>query len=354
MDFFLGGAAHGSVASMLLNSGFDTNVMRPFIDDRYPGRSFVNQVINGEEVAVPVQNNTGFLRAADWQVIDRAIVKAAKLRLRGVADLRSRDLEYVIPDGMGRYSLLTETQSDVREASVDMDGLTDTRSDRPIFGLTTLPLPLIHADFNLPTRLLAASRNGGSALDTSTIELSARRVIEQAESMLFGTAGTLNFGGNAIQGYTNYSGRILQTLTNPALTAWTPQKLIDEVLQMQGKSITDLHYGPWLLYFSTDWRKYLEEDYKTSASASSVTLRQRIKAIDGIVDVLTADYLPAQTAILVQLTPEVVRMVIGLELVCVQWESHGGMQQNFKVMAIYVPQLRADANGNTGIVHGLY
>jgi hypothetical protein len=28
------------------------------------------------------------------------------------------------------------------------------------------------------------------------------------------------------------------------------------------------------------------------------------------------------------------------------------MMLNFKVMAILVPQLRADFNGNTGIVHG--
>ena len=35
-----------------------------------------------------------------------------------------------------------------------------------------------------------------------------------------------------------------------------------------------------------------------------------------------------------------------------QWEGQGGMEVNFKVMAILVPQLRDDFNGNTGIVHG--
>jgi hypothetical protein len=28
------------------------------------------------------------------------------------------------------------------------------------------------------------------------------------------------------------------------------------------------------------------------------------------------------------------------------------MRQNFKVMALMVPQLRVDGDGNTGIVHG--
>jgi hypothetical protein len=45
-------------------------------------------------------------------------------------------------------------------------------------------------------------------------------------------------------------------------------------------------------------------------------------------------------------------MVIGMDVTTVQWETHGGMRLNFKVMAIMVPQLRSDFNGNAGIVHG--
>jgi hypothetical protein len=41
-----------------------------------------------------------------------------------------------------------------------------------------------------------------------------------------------------------------------------------------------------------------------------------------------------------------------MEITTLQWETHGGMMQNFKVMAIMVPQIRGDFNGNTGIVHG--
>jgi hypothetical protein len=35
----------------------------------------------------------------------------------------------------------------------------------------------------------------------------------------------------------------------------------------------------------------------------------------------------------------------------VQWETVGGMRLNFKVMAIQVPQIREDFNGNCGICH---
>jgi len=54
----------------------------------------------------------------------------------------------------------------------------------------------------------------------------------------------------------------------------------------------------------------------------------------------------------VQQTSDVIREVVGMDITTVQWEEEGGMRLNFKVMAILVPQLRADFNGNTGIVHG--
>ena len=58
------------------------------------------------------------------------------------------------------------------------------------------------------------------------------------------------------------------------------------------------------------------------------------------------------TMLLVQMTSDVVRAVKGMQITTVQWESHGGMMLNFKVMCIMVPQIRADHNGNTGLVHG--
>jgi hypothetical protein len=75
--------------------------------------------------------------------------------------------------------------------------------------------------------------------------------------------------------------------------------------------------------------------------------------VDGITDMRTVDYLPSYTMVMVQLTTDVVREVVGMDVTTVQWETHGGMQLHFKVMAILVPQIRADQNNNTGIVHGV-
>jgi len=52
------------------------------------------------------------------------------------------------------------------------------------------------------------------------------------------------------------------------------------------------------------------------------------------------------------MTTDVVRLVIGMDLITVAWDTVGGLQKNFKIMSIIVPQLRADQNGNSGIVYG--
>ena len=96
----------------------------------------------------------------------------------------------------------------------------------------------------------------------------------------------------------------------------------------------------------------MDDDYSTAKGDN--TLRQRLQSIDGITDVRTADFLSptAFILILVQQTADVARLVMGMDITTVQWETHGGMRLHFKVMAIMVPQVRADFNGNTGIVHG--
>ena len=97
---------------------------------------------------------------------------------------------------------------------------------------------------------------------------------------------------------------------------------------------------------------YTDLDGDYSEAKGDNTLRDRIKKIDGIQDVRTLDYLTGYTLLLIQMTSDVIREVVGMDFTTVQWESQGGMQVNFKVMCIMVPQLRADYNGNTGIVHG--
>lgn len=355
MDFILNGQASGNVANRLLAADMDPNVLRPWINE--DGQAFVTMRQGGEHIAVPVSNATATLRYEDWKILDTAIVKAAKPRLKAVGDLRSRGLTYTIPNGMGKTVLMTETQSDISPAAVSMDGLRKSTSDAPVFEVGNLPLPIIHKDFNLSARAVQASRNGGSPLDTSTAELAARRVAEEAEKLLLGVstvADTFAFGGGTIYGYTDHTSRLTKTMTAPTAGGWTGATTVGEVLAMILQAKQAYHYGPFMLYVSTAWDRYLDDDYSTSKGSN--TLRERLRAISDIIDVMTLDYLDtagtSYIMCLVQMTSDTVREVIGMDITTVQWETQGGLQLNFKVMAILVPQLRADQNGNMGVVHG--
>jgi uncharacterized linocin/CFP29 family protein len=348
MEFILNGQAQGRVASTLLSNGFDMAALRPWIGK--DGRSYITRNHEGKRIAVPTMNATATLLKQEWVELDTAVIAAAKERLRVVADLRSAGLTFNIPNGMGKTVLETEAVSDITAAIVSMDPARKSEADRPEYDLTSLPLPVIHKDFFFSARQVATSRNSGASIDVTTAQLAARRVAEEAEKLVLGIGPTVNYAGGSVYGLTNFPNRITKTdLTPPTNPAWTPQTMLAEILAMRALSVAKFHYGPWVLYVSPAWDQYMDDDY--SAEKGDNSLRQRLESISGITAIRTVDLLTGFQMILVQQTSDVIRLVTGMDITTLQWETEGGMRINFKVMAIMVPQIRADFNGNTGIVH---
>lgn len=352
MDFIQNGQAHGSVATTLLQNGWDVNALRPWVGNC--GRHFIAQNRGGKLVSCPLPVANATLRKDEWKLLDEAVVGVARDRLRVVADLRSNGLTYTIPNGMGKTVLETETMGDITPATISMDPASEGENDRPEYDLTNLPLPVIHKDFYFSARQVATSRNSGASIDVSSAQAAARRVAEEAERLALGVdsnglSKSFQYGGGTIYGLTNFPSRLTATISTPSGS--NQATTVQDVLGLRQASENAKHYGPWVLYNSPAWDEFLDDDY--SSSKGDNTLRQRLQAINGIQDVRTADYLGSGfSLILVQQTSDVIREVIGMDITTVQWETHGGMRLNFKVMAIMVPQLRADFNGNTGIVHG--
>ena len=352
----------GNWGRRLLDNELDVGCMRPYIDDydrTWITRNVMTRSGKMKEVAIQTFNDTNAtLRTLDWIQLDEAVIKSAKPRLRAAKDLLESGLVYSLPNGIAKTVMQFQQQSDITGATVSMDGLRQSESDRPVFSLINFPLPIIHKDFQFPLRQVLASRTGYSPLDVGTAELAGRRVAEQVEQFVLGApqsalmlgSASYTWGGGTIYGYMNFPNRITYVLTQPTSGGWIPQNTVDDVLQMKKASQTALHFGPWMLYAGLYWDPYFDDDYKPTYNET--TLRQRIREIDGILDVRTVDYIPDDSLILVQQTTDVVRMVKGMDITTVQWESHGGMQLNFKVMCVMLPQLRTDFNLNTGIVHG--
>lgn len=321
VDAVFRGQGQGSVAQKLLANGMNVNALR----------------------------TNATLRKDEWIHFDTAVVMAAQERLVAVGDLMSRGLTLPIGNGLGKTVLEYEDASDIEDAQVSMDGITRGDNDRIEYDLKQLPLPIVHKDFQINSRVLAASRTLGQPLDTSNAELAARKVSEKVEDILMNGLSTFTFGGGSIFGLTDHPNRNTVTLTtNWDASGKTGEQILKDVRDMKQRSIDDLHFGPWMLYIPTNYETVLDDDFKAETDKP---LRQRIKEISNIIDIRVADKLANDNVVLVQFTSDVIRMVEGLPVTTVEWQSEGGMIFHFKVMTILVPQVRADQEGLSGVVH---
>ena len=287
------------------------------------------------------------LQKEEWLLLDTAVIKVATERLGAVADLISRGLSLRLPNGLGTTVFQWEDMSDMTAAEVNMDGVTGGEQDRLTFDLNSIPLPIIHKDFWLSRRVLEASRNGGSPLDTSTAEVAGRLVAEQIESILFNGSSGLTFGGGTLRGYLDHPDRNTIVDEPDWDGADTGELILTDVIAMIDAAHADNMFGPYMLYIPPTYFTALLEDFK---AASDKTILQRILEIPSIMDVRTVDQMATNQVLLVQLTSDVVKEIIGLEPTVVQWETHGGMRVHFKVMAIMVPRIASDHDGRSGIV----
>lgn len=295
--------------------------------------------------------NAGTLLKDEWKYYDDTVLRVAQERLVGVADLLSRGLTLTVPNALGTTVLEYEKMSDVEGAQMSMDAVTRGRRDIPTYTIEYLPLPIIHDDFSLTIRHLMASRKRGMPLDTTRVEMGTRNVAEYIENMLFNGPGssTFTYGGGTLYGYTNHGSRkTYTTMADWGSSGITGEEVLKDVLNMKQVMITYKHYGPYMIYIPTAYETVLDDDFKAN---SDKTVRQRILEIEGIEGIKVADKLTDDNVVMVELKPDTVRMVIGFQPMVTEWSSHGGMQFEYKIMAIMVPQIRADADGNIGLVH---
>lgn len=285
----------------------------------------------------------------EWKVFDDEIVEEAQLRLRIVRDLIARNLVKRIPNGLAKTVFNYQTMSDMEDAIYSLDGVTRSMNDRPEFGDANVPLPITHKDFYINLRTLLASRTSGEALDTTYVRLASRKVSEANESMVVN--GGPQFGGLPIYGLRTHPNRIIGTFSgglNWANASKTGAQIATDVaaaltaLQARGFD------GPYWIYIGSGGSLKLQEDYKTE---SDRTIRDRVLQYEGVEGVTVLDKMPAGEVVFLQMTPDVIQLIIGEDIQTVQWDVHGGFQINFKVLDLYVPLIRSTSDDFTGIVH---
>jgi len=353
VDFIGRGQAEGELAARLLQQGrLDPGSMRPYVGR--DGRTYVTVYKgNGDPKkltsyqSVPIQTN-GTLRRDEWKQLDDAVLAISRQRLGGIEDLVSNGLVFGLGNAMGTTVLEYHDISDAMTANLSMDGVTRGEGDRPVYGTNYLPLPIIHVDFEINLRVLEASRRGGNPLDTTSIEAATRKVLEKLEALLF-TNTTYTFGGGTIYSYLNHTYRNQVTLSqNWDASGKTGDEILADVLAMKQASINAMHYGPWMIYIPTAYETVLDDDY---VSGYAKSIRTRIMEVSGIKGIKVVDTLPANNILFVQMTTDVVRLVRGMGIQVIEWQTEGKFVTKYKVITIQVPQVRADQAGNSGIVH---
>lgn len=364
VDLISNGRAQGDVAEKLMvNRKMDLGAMRPFI---YNGKTWVSVYVGEGDPSdkknwrnVPLTVNSGTLRRDEWKQLDDAIYEPARQRLGGVQDLIDNGLVYNLGNAMGTTILEWHDVSEAGEADLTMDGITRAKNDRPVFQFNYLPIPILHADYQINARELEASRKLGNPLDTTMAERAARRIAEKSEDMLF-TDTTYAFGAtddrtrNKIYSYLNHPDRNVVSFSSVPGAHWNDsgssgKDIVDCVLALKQVSINAYHYGPWMLYIPTAYETVIDGDY--DVVNPGITIRERIMKIAGIKGIKVVDRLTADNVLLVEMNKETVRLVRGFGLTNVQWAEEGGMVTKMKVMTIQVPQIRSDQNGKCGIVH---
>ncbi len=361
MDFFGRDGVQGEMAAYIAQQGrINPAFMRPILGrDGHtyftvyqggdPKKKESYKTFRRDQVQHLGISTYGTLRRDEWKQLDEAVQQISTIRLGGVQDLIDNNLVYNLGNAMGTTVLEYHSISDAMAAQVDMDPDVRSVGDRPKYETHYLPIPVIHSDFDISSRALAASRNLGNPLDVDSVQAATRKVNETLEAMLFNTNQTpFGFGGGYIYSYLDHPSRNLYSLG----TSWasdTGANILADVLGMMQMSIDAKHYGPWMLYIPTAYQKVLSEDY---VSGYPKSIRARILEIEGIKGIKVIDTLPANNVVLVEMQAQTVRLVRGMGIQTVEWQVGSSLSPTkYKVLTIQVPQVRADQAGNCGIVH---
>lgn len=359
VDLMSRGTGTGEVVRYLQANGkLEPGKKRPYLDD--DGNAWITVFTGGNPKDIAnykaIQVNDAVLKRDEWKALDDAVIGVSRERLSGFDYLIGKGLVFNLPNAMGTTVLEWNSASDSQEAIISMDAVSRGLGDRIVFKNHYLPIPILHADYEINERFLSVSRSAGNGIDVSKAEHAARRILEKQEDMMF-TDTKYSWGDkgsdsrNSIYSFLNYPDRNLTSL----VTAWnapskTAAQILDDVTKMKDQNITAKFYGPYTLFIPTEYDAVLDEDYSVSG-ASLMTIRERIMKLNNINDIVVVDRLPSNNVLLVQMTANVVRIINGLPLQNIHWTTEGGMVHKYKVLTIRVPQIRSDYDGKTGISH---
>lgn len=332
---------------------------RPYIDK--DGRAKIS-VYQGGDINDPksytqklIDNDMAIFTPEEWKAIDTRLREIAASRQVGIAKLKELGLVYNLANPFASQSLEYMKTSDMHDASVNMNFKVTNETDKQAVKTASIPIPVISWRWGFDIRELQMSRLYNRPLDLQGAKVGARKIGEKLESMMFGANATI-LDDKKIDSIISFTdSNKIATLHNWNATGTSTADILDDVIALKKKSIEDKHFGKWILFVAQNYEARLDDDYGVDATTKAyIPLLDRIKKINGILDVIVSDFLPDDTVALVQMTNDTIELINGMELTTVQLMNAGGLNFEMLSFVMQTPAVKSDYDGNCGIVIGTY
>ncbi len=321
-----------------------------------PKQAFLHSLIGSEMSIAELRAATPLPENAQ-KLIDSIPVKIGLERLTVAADIMAEGLTMPLTNPLSvmevQWEQVSKSGGAQRTMTPGARGQGGQQARRP----KRIPIYITSDDYSVNKRVLLASERAGTPLDTSAIEERVRRVNEAVEDATINGASAAGGADLMVEGYScpgilNAPNKNTQSITTAWNSSTAGTSILSDTLTMIGKLQADQKFGPYTLYVGTVIGNNLEADFKANGD---LTIRQRLEQImvgGRNLKVKVADRMPAATVALVQMTSDVVDMITGQSPTVIPWMSPDGFTLFWIVMAIVIPRVRDDYDGNSGICVG--
>lgn len=293
------------------------------------------------------------LRKEEWEELDRAVLAEAVKPLTVTATLMRLGLTKRL-GSIGTLSAQYTRSGEMTAANRSLTGTTLGDKDLPDTGVAGVPVPVIFKEFEIPARVLAASRRMGDGLDLSAATAAARVVGESIEDLVINGDTTINLNGSSIAGLTTHAS------LNPPITAadygggdWgTITNVQATISGMIAAAEGNNYFGPYGLFVSTTQYGQAARAFFTDGSGD--TPLSRALRIPGLQFIEAAHNLSDGVVVLVNLSRDVIELAYVDEywpMTNREWASGDGMVTHYKIMSVVTPIVKATYGGKRGIVH---
>lgn len=281
-------------------------------------------------------------------VFDKTVIQVGRSRLTVLNDFLDAGLVYDLPNAMGTPQLRWYRDSDGGGAQRVMTPKAREENEMPQIDWKDLPIYITMGTFSLDVRGLMMSQRAGLPLDVTNIEHTTRRVNEALEDAMINGAGITVAGMTApgLLNAPNANTQVIAVNWNTATGDQIRTDIMAAITTLQGLK----KYGPYNVYVNTAWGLQLTKDFKANGNQSILSRLQEINVGGRNLMIKSADMIPVNKAVVVQMTADVADVVVGQTPVVVPWKSPDNWTYNWAVMSIIVPRVRSDYNNVSGIV----